>query len=156
MSRNISNAIVFGQALGRIDLPQAVIDCAAVLAKSYYRDAEADDFNEQVGTFSLPKWLTDGAEAWKPSVEALGLQYTKNKGEIVATAGVDQHTDHAHGYVLMIVLHNDGLKFRQGRSSHQHQAGDWYIFDDRQNHGVKEVKGEGTYVGWAIPLAAKD
>lgn len=149
------SSVVMGQPQGRIDLPRGVIERSAQLAKDFYREAVESDFNECVETIKLPVWLTESSDAWLPSVDHLGFERTKSKGEIVATAGVDQHTDGAHGYVLIIVLHNDGLKFKQGRSSHAHQAGDWYIFNDRDNHGVKEVKGEGAYIGWAIPLQVK-
>lgn len=71
---------------------------------------------------------------------------------MVVTAGVDQHTDEFHGLVLLVVLHNDGLKFKQGKVSNVPAAGDWFIFDDCKNHGVSSAPGSATFVGWAIPL----
>jgi hypothetical protein len=155
MSKLVAS-IAMGQPQGRITLPADVIHGASELAKDFYRGAVESGFNECVETFTLPAWLTEQSGSWLPSLEHLGLERTKSRGEIVATAGVDQHTDGAHGYVLLIVLHNDGLKFKQGRASYAHQAGDWYIFNDRENHGVKEVKGEGAYIGWALPLKVKN
>jgi len=155
-SRRLVNAVVMGQTQGFINLPEAVLENSLKLARDFYRGAVESDFSECVETYSLPPWLTQGAEDWIPSVEHMGFERTKSGGEIVATAGVDQHIDGAHGYVLLIVLHNDGLKFKQGRASHAHKAGEWYIFNDRENHGVKEVRGEGAYIGWALPLQLKN
>jgi hypothetical protein len=50
------------------------------------------------------------------------------------------------------VIHNDGLKFRQGRVSHAPKAGEWFVFDDRKLHGVSSGKGRATFIGWAIPV----
>ena len=49
----------------------------------------------------------------------------------MVTAGADQRTDNFHGPVLLVVLHNDGLKFKQGKISHAPTAGEWFIFNDR-------------------------
>lgn len=68
------------------------------------------------------------------------------------TAGVDPHTDDFHGPVLLVVLHNDGLKFRQGKVSYTPGAGDWFIFNDCKKHRVSSAPGRATFVGWAIPL----
>ncbi len=68
------------------------------------------------------------------------------------TAGVDQHTDDFFGPVLLVVLHNDGLRFRQGGANHVPVAGDWFIFDDRVKHGVTSARGRASFVGWSIPL----
>ncbi|MCQ0034318.1 hypothetical protein [Burkholderia glumae] len=54
--------------------------------------------------------------------------------------------------VLMTVLHNDGLGFKQGRVRHIPSAGDWFIFDDRKPHAANEAPGRSTFVAWNIPI----
>lgn len=103
-------------------------------------------------TYAEPLWLKREGVLFRPSVSHLGLKPTGSRSELVVTAGVDQHIDDFHGPVLMVVLHNDGLKFRQGKVSHTPIAGDWFIFNDRQKHGVSSARGRATFVGWAIPL----
>lgn len=69
----------------------------------------------------------------------------------VATSAVDLHID-GEDLVLMVVLHNDGLTFRQGKVRHQPRSGEWFIFDDRKLHGVYEADGRAMFVGWNIPI----
>ncbi|WP_244103155.1 hypothetical protein [Burkholderia gladioli] len=71
----------------------------------------------------------------------------------MATPGVEPHTD-GEGLVLMIVLHNDGLRFKQGRVKHVPNAGDWFVFDDRMDHRVDGGTdgGREMFVGWNIPI----
>lgn len=144
--------VALGEALGSVYLPECVLSGAAALAKEFYAHAVAIDFAEQVETYSMPSWLKAVGDDFIPDVSEFGFAVTKNRGEIVATSGVDPHIDGAHGFVLLIVLHNDGLTFKQGRRAHKHVAGEWFIFDDRLNHGVRETRKDGAYVGWAIPL----
>lgn len=45
------------------------------------------------------------------------------------TINADSHPliiDDFHGPVLLVVLHNDGLKFKQGKISRMPNAGDWF------------------------------
>lgn len=95
--------------------------------------------------------------SWFPTVAlaAMGLERGKAAHEFLATVGIDAHQDHIHGPVLIWVLHNDGLTFKQGKVSHKTAAGEWFVFDDHQNHGVKECKKckkDGAYLCWAVPL----
>lgn len=145
--------IVLGEAMGKVYLPERVVAGAADLAKNFYANAVETDFNEQVETFSLPSWLKAASAELIPDVSEFGFCLARTSSEIVATAGVDAHTDDAHGFVLVIVLHNDGLSFRQGKKAHKHAAGEWFIFDDRINHSVKETRADGAYVAWTIPLS---
>lgn len=52
----------------------------------------------------------------------------------------------------MVVLHNDGLTFRQGKVRNKAKAGDWFISDDGLPHGVVEANGRATFVGWNISI----
>ena len=146
-----------GAILGRCALPDHVVAHSAQLAEEFFAAQEEHDFaGDDVETHSEPLWLKrDGAD-WRPDVTAFGFRPTGKQSELVLTAGVDQHADDYHGPVLLIVIHNAGLKFKQGNVSHIPEAGDWFIFDDRKNHGVRSAKGRSSFIGWAIPLEAID
>ncbi|ARL04264.1 hypothetical protein [Burkholderia pseudomallei] len=150
-----------GKILGSVALPVHVIAESAKLADEMFSAAEEQAFcGDAVETWSIPAWaLRDGA-AWLPDLEALGYRRAK-AGEfgrerqelLVATPGVEQHADD-EGLVLMVVLHNDGLMFKQGRVKHVPNAGDWFVFDDRKDHGVDGGTDHGRemFVGWNIPI----
>lgn len=145
--------LVMGAIQGKCSLPLHVIKGAARLATEFFAAQEALEFGgEAVETYAEPLWLKRGGATWRPDVAFLGMKPTGTQSELVVTAGVDQHVDEFHGPVLLVVLHNDGLKFRQGKNSHVPVAGEWFIFDDRRNHGVSSAPGRATFVGWAIPL----
>jgi hypothetical protein len=89
-----------------------------------------------------------------PNIDELGYRranggYRAREEQLVATACADMHTDD-EGLVLVVVLHNDGLTFRQVR--HKPKAGDWFIFDDRLSHRVVEAPGRSAFIGWNIPI----
>lgn len=154
--RSAAPSLVMGSILGRCDLPAHVKKGADKLANEFFTAQEENEWSgDQVETYAEPLWLKRGGAAWVSDVAHLGLEPTGTQSELVVTAGVDQHTDDFHGPVLLIVLHNDGLKFRQGKVSHVPAAGDWFIFDDRRNHGMSSAPGRATFVGWAIPLQPK-
>lgn len=146
-----------GSILGSIQLPDHVRHHSACLADEFFTAAEAVDFcGDQVETYAIPPWASRAASTWLPDLSALGYRrsdggYRGRAEVLVATAGVDMHTDD-EGLVLMVVLHNDCLDFRQGRVRHKPKAGDWFIFDDRKLHGVTEAAGRATFVGWNIPI----
>ena len=83
---------------------------------------------------------------------AAGFRLDGRGEEMVVTLGVDQHVDGIYGPVLCLVLHNEGLTFRQGKVSHKPLAGDWFIFNDSAKHGVKEAKGSTAFVGLTLSL----
>lgn len=145
----------YGVVQGRIELSPDVAAGAKAYAKAVYADAEAQDFcGDPVVSDRPPEWAPD-LEDWVPTATLadIGFQVAPDpRHELVATVGVDQHIDDIHGPVLCWVLHNDGLTFKQGRQIHKAAAGDWFIFDDRVNHGVKESKKSTVFVGWAVPL----
>lgn len=146
-----------GTILGSVSLPVHVVRNAAALAEEYFSAAEDAEFcGDPVETYAIPAWAKRDATHWLPDLESLGLRrapsgYRGRDELLVATCSVDPHTDD-EGLVLMVVLHNDGLTFRQGRTSHKPKAGDWFIFDDRKPHSVKEADGRATFVGWNIPV----
>ncbi|MDN7445344.1 hypothetical protein QZM64_39945 [Burkholderia cepacia] len=146
-----------GPILGRVALPDSVVRGSARLAEDFYAAAEKNEFcGDAVETYAIPAWARDGGTAWLPDLAALGYRKAESgfRGReevLVATAAVDAHTDD-EGLVLMVVLHNQGLTFRQGKVRHVPQAGDWFLFDDRKSHGVKEARGRSVFVGWNIPI----
>lgn len=152
-ARSAAPKLVMGEVMGRCELPAHVTAGAARLADEFFTaQAEHEWAGDQVETYAEPLWLGREGAPWRPSVTHLGLEPTGKQSELVVTAGVDQHTDDFHGLVLLVVLHNDGLKFKQGKISYAPNAGDWFIFNDRQKHGVSSARGRATFVGWAIPL----
>lgn len=146
-----------GTILGQIQLPDHVSRGAATLADEFFTAAEADEFcGDPVETYAIPSWANLGGALWLPDLSALGYRradggYRGREEVLVVTAGVDAHIDD-EGLVLMVVLHNDYLTFHQGAVRHKPAAGDWFIFDDRKPHGVKEAPGRATFVGWNIPV----
>lgn len=151
-----SGAFRNGEIQGRINLGTHVLRQASKFAAEHYRAEAAIDFSgEDVETFANPVWAPKRS-TWVPvkRLAELGLCVTQDgKGEEMnVTLGVDQHIDDFYGPVLCFVLHNDGLTFRQGRVSHQPVAGDWFVFNDRERHGVKEAKGAAVFVALTLPL----
>ncbi|MEJ6002528.1 hypothetical protein [Paucibacter soli] len=146
----------YGEILGHVGLDAATAATAAEFASDYYASQEAIEFSgDDVETFEVPEWF--------PSIESLlpaahlakfGLRWSGriNYNELIATLGVDQHVDDIYGTVLCLVLHNDGLTFKQGGVSHKPAAGDWFVFNDRVNHGVKEAKGASVFLAMTLPL----
>jgi hypothetical protein len=141
-----------GEIQGKCDLPDHVVKGAAKLVGEFYESQEESEWSDPVQTYSEPLWLKRAGAAWRPSAEHLGYRPTGKQSELVVTAGVDPHIDDYHGPVMIVVLHNDMLKFRQGKVSRIPVAGEWFIFDDRVNHSVSSGPGRATFVGWAIPL----
>lgn len=152
----------FGQLHGHVPIEPKVAVAAAKLAHEHYKDQEAKDFSgEDVEVFSIPEWAPD-LQAWWPKedLKKMGLKLRSGKNDfggiasqdVVVTFGVAQHIDAFHGPVVCYVLHNDGLTFRQGAKGFVPVAGDWFVFNDRANHGVKEGKGEAVFMGWTVPL----
>lgn len=150
--------IPLGSICGHVQLPAHVARGAATLADEYFTAAEAADFcGDCVETYAIPLWANRGGAVWLPDLAANGYRrgnhdLRRREDLLVVTAGVEAHTDD-EGLVLMVVLHNDDLTFYQGKVRHKPVAGDWFIFDDRKPHGVKEAPGRATFVSWNIPIA---
>ena len=155
MANASCDSFALGEILGHLALPARVTDTASALASQAWDAAAAQEFcGDAVETFSLPDGFPQAAELLPPGLlEKYGLAVDHSaRQELIATYGVEQHQDHVHGLVLFLVLHNDGLAFRQGKARHTSTAGDFFVFDDRKNHGVREVAGRGLFLGWAIPV----
>lgn len=155
--------IKFGEIQGNVPIAQAVADGAAALAQEEYDSAEENDFcNEPVEVHTIPRWAPK-LDTWWPTQALADRGYKllagpetsgKSRQDIVVTLGVDAHIDDMHGPLLCYVLHNDGLAFKQGRVKCIPKAGDWFLFDDRVAHSVREAKGRAVFVGWTVPLEA--
>ncbi|KVV07506.1 hypothetical protein WK77_16790 [Burkholderia ubonensis] len=155
--RDVAGSRFLGSILGTVQLPGEVTRQSAYLAEEFFAAAEADEFcGHPVETYAIPRWAAHGSVAWMPDLAELRYRraeggYRGREELLVVTAGVDMHTD-GEGLVLMVVLHNGGLRFRQGKVRHRPKAGDWFIFDDRMPHGVDEAPGRATFIGWNIPI----
>lgn len=152
-----ATTFAWGALQGRIELPDAVLAGAAKLAREHHAQAEADEFcGEPVEDYLFPDWMTDRA-GLLPLAELRGLGFEPlgvKHEQLLATVGVDPHEDGIHGPVAIVVLHNDGMRFKQGRQSHKTAAGEWFIFDDSRVHEVRETAKSTSYVCWSIPLKA--
>ncbi|HDR9761546.1 hypothetical protein KDX16_15785 [Burkholderia vietnamiensis] len=152
-----AGALPPGSILGSVQVPGHVIRLSDQLAGEFYTAAEEIEFcGDQVETFAIPPWASRDGAAWLPDLAALGYRradsgFRGREELLVATADVDMHTDD-EGLVLMVVLHNDGLTFRQGKVRHKPKAGECFIFDDRLPHGVDEAPGRAAFLGWNIPI----
>lgn len=146
---------LFGAIQGRIEIGPLVRERASAFANTYFKAQEAIDFSrDDVETFAVPDWAPP-RQQWLP-VAAL-RQWDLKAGrarldQLIITLGVDQHTDDFCGPTLCLVLHNEGLVFRQGRIAHATLAGEWFIFDDRRRHGVRSAKGAAAYMALTVPL----
>lgn len=157
LTRSVTGQPPLGSIRGTVCLPDEVVRQSAELAEQFFSSAEANEFcGDPVETYVIPSWARRGGGTWLPNIEELGYRraeggYRGRDELLVVTAGVDMHTDD-EGLVLMVVLHNDGLTFRQGKVRHKPKAGDWLIFDDRLRHGVDDARGRATFIGWNIPI----
>lgn len=146
-----------GEILGRISLPASVLAQAARVASEMWNKAVQEEFcGDLVKVADVPKELPR-LDEFMPihQLRDLGLEPdTAELAQWVGTAGVDQHTDF-HGPVLVVCLHNVGLKFKQGRTRHVTSAGDWFVFDDTRPHEVDGPEdAQGVWLGWSVPLRA--
>ncbi|WJN72227.1 hypothetical protein [Burkholderia anthina] len=156
-ARTSAGARPLGTILGTVQVPAHVIRHSDQLADEFYTTAVESEFcGDQVETYVIPPWASRDGTAWLPDLAALGYRradrgYRGREELLVATAAVDMHADD-EGLVLMVVLHNDGLTFRQGKLRHKPKLGDWFIFDDRLPHAVDEAPGRSAFLGWNIPI----
>ena len=140
---------------GTVILPKQVRDGACNLASLFYDEQEAEDWSgDEVCTYKQPDWLRHFATAFhaREHEKSVGFVQTGKGRDVVVTAGAVKHIDDIHGYTMVLTLHNDGLKFRQGKCSFTPLAGDWFIFDDRKSHGVLGNAGRSVFVGWTMPI----
>ncbi len=148
----------WGAIQGSLPLTPALLDTARSLAQAHFAQAEAEEFcGDAVEDMLLPDELLPVMDLL-PHQELLALGFEVRKDaqvQLLATASVDSHEDDIHGPVLIVALHNDGLKFKQGRQAHVTQAGQWFVFDDRKPHEVREGKKSTSYLALSVPLRLK-
>lgn len=148
-----------GQIQGTVHLADDVLQQARQAALRQYEEAVQNEFcGESVETYALPDWLPP-PKAWIPLQElhAAGLEPdAQQQAEMVGTCDVDTHVDNIHGLVLVVVLHNDGLKFHQGRYRHVTKPGQWFIFDDRLPHQVTSTPASTCYLCIVVPLKPRE
>lgn len=153
-------AIKYGVILGNISLSSEVKDSAAHQAKEYYEACEAKEFSgDDVQTALMPSWLTSflptnelAEQGFK--VRAWGFKVpAPAKPEFLLTLGTEAHVDDIQGLTLCVVIHNDGLTFKQGRSRCTPLAGDWFVFDDSRTHEVLSPKdGKAVLTAVIVPI----
>lgn len=154
---------VFGEIQGNIPLSDRVKKKASEFCEAHFAAEKAIDFcGESVETFMTPAWVPSRS-LWLPAAELRDMGFAEAPREatrepadqMIVTLGVDPHED-AHGPVLCMVLHNDGLKFKQGKVAHIPKAGDWFVFNDLLPHGVKEAPGRAVFASINVPLVRID
>lgn len=155
---NKTKGFEWGKVQGAIALPAHLRDAAHSAGTQAYLLAEDDGFSGDPVT-----WLPDdpwhaAAAALFPAepVRALGFELaTKGDSQfrVYTTHGTDPHID-GEGPCFILVLANNGLKFKQGKHSHVTEAGEWFIFDDRISHLVRETSRSTSYVFLHHPLKA--
>ncbi|OUM00105.1 hypothetical protein [Variovorax sp. JS1663] len=145
----------WGAIQGQIVLPDEVAGAAREAGALAYAQAEAEEFCAESVV-----WLPDAAwmrlcEPLFPAGALLELGFVRTPGQrsrVYSTHGTDAHEDD-EGSVFVLVLANDGLTFKQGRQSHRTAPGQWFVFNDRQTHLVKETARSSSYVFWHVPLS---
>lgn len=147
--------LAWGFVRGQIDLPADVLKQMEAMAKRHISEAAADDFcGDQVQDYVFPGCLRP-RRSWLPLPALAELGFAPDpdrREELLATCGVDSHIDAINGPTFALVLHNDGLTFKQGRVSHVTKAGQWFVFDDSKPHQVRESKKSTSYIVWTMPL----
>ncbi|WP_371438333.1 hypothetical protein [Polaromonas sp.] len=154
MSKAVAEKIKHGQALGVIEVNEALRAAATDAARLYWKAQVADEFMEQVETCRGDKAFPLN---WLPvdQLARYGFVASPKDSHWVMTTGVTAHIDRDWGPTLVWVLVNDGMYFKQGRERIVHKAGEWYIFNDAALHEVDALKtspAEAVYLGWAVRL----
>ena len=151
---SLNPPFAWGEVHGKIELSRPVLARAEELVKRMYKLAEDADFSEDaVESIVVPGWAPK-LESWEPvaHLECLGFRLKPEaRMDLLFTVGVDPHEDDV-GPTLALVLHNDGLKFIQGKIRHQTVAGEWFIFDTTKTHEVRESAKTTGYLCLTVPL----
>lgn len=150
----------WGAVQGSISLPAELTTQAFNAGQAVYREAEANEFTDDAVVW-LPEaaWHND-ALRWFPAdaVRALGFVPSSRDThvpKVYSTIGTDPHVDdEGQGPVFVLVLANDGLKFKQGKHAHVTQVGEWFLFDDCRTHTVNPTRRSTSYVFLHVPLQA--
>lgn len=156
---SLTGQVLDGSVRGRIALPSSVALGARGESLKYFSQCEEEAFSRhQVEDLVFPDWAADRWDFF-PMQAVLALGYGPRKRKLPAmrealyvTAGCDTHADDMNGPNFLLCLHNGGLMFHMGAVKHQTQAGEWFLFDDREDHGVDSTFESTAYMVWSVPL----
>ncbi|WP_059835574.1 hypothetical protein [Burkholderia ubonensis] len=145
-----TGTIEWGKVQGTVVVPEHLRAAAHAGGQAAYAEAERQDFcGDEVNWLPDEPWHAECAALFPAqAVRELGFEPATKAGEqfrVYSTHGTDPHIDDA-GPVFVLVLANDGLKFKQGKHSHITNVGEWYIFDDCRSHTVNASKRSTSYV----------
>jgi hypothetical protein len=150
------SAFEWGKVRGALDVPKHLLTHAREAGQAAYAEAVAEEFcGDEVAWLPDAPWHAECEPLFpEEMVRQLGFEPSaKGTFKLYSTHGTDPHTDD-EGPCFILVLANDGLKFRQGKQSHVTNVGEWYIFDDRLPHTVTESRKSKSYVFLHRPLKA--
>ena len=142
--------VVWGRIQGRLSVPQHLRVKAHAAGQIAYADAKRAEFcGDEVVWLPDEPWHQECAKLFPVhEVRELGFEMSTKGGDqfrVYSTHGTDPHVD-GEGVVFVLVLANDGLKFRQGREAHVTNVGEWYVFDDCRAHTVSATQRSTSYV----------
>jgi len=147
---------------GTIEIDQNSLISAKEFAHEFYKNQESNDFcDDEVDVSSTPKWALQHLDALTKSLKFAGYEVSHESTggfefdvnfALVSTCGVESHADELYGECVCLILHNDGLIFKQGREKITAGAGDWFIFNDYKPHQVKSLKSTTALVSVVIPV----
>jgi hypothetical protein len=138
----------WGAVQGSLVVPENVRMAATDAGRREYAEAERQDFcGDPVVWLADAAWHADCAALFPTdAVRALGFELSRTgQFRVYSTHGTEPHID-GDGACFILVLANDGLKFRQGKQAHITNPGEWYIFDDCRTHTVNSAKKSTSYV----------
>lgn len=143
-------AVEWGKVQGTISVPEHLRAAALAAGQKAYAEAERLDFcDDEVVWLPAADWHDECAALFPvEAVRALGYELATracDQFRVYSTHGTAPHVD-GEGATFILVLSNDGLKFRQGKQSHITNIGEWYLFDDRATHTVNATRRSTSYV----------
>ncbi|WP_126223389.1 hypothetical protein [Burkholderia ambifaria] len=143
-------AVEWGKVLGTITIPEHLFAAAQAAGLAAYAEAEDSEFcGDEVVWLPEEPWHNDCAALFpEEAVRAQGYELATRTGDqfrVYSTHGTDPHID-GEGATFVLVLANDGLKFKQGKHTHVTKVGEWFLFDDRVMHTVKATRRSTSYV----------
>lgn len=151
-----SKPLVFGVAQGSACLSDELLDFARQSATAFWAFQVKTEFNDPVDTLVVPPTI---GRDWLPhqALANLGLKVAdKHNDLLVMTTSVDNHVDNINGLMLALVVRNEGFYFSQrGHGKHQHQDGQWFVFNDAIDHAAQESRispKEAVHVLWTFAL----
>lgn len=138
----------WGDIQGAVVVPPGLRATAHAAGQLAYEQAVAQDFcGDAVVWLPESPWHAACAALFpEDAVRQLGFELSAtDEWRVYSTYGTEPHVD-GSGPCFVLVLANDGLKFRQGKHAHVTNVGEWYIFDDSRTHTVNDAKNSTSYV----------